>query len=268
MLWWSFRQEKEGGLATAIVTDRRRGATMRVTRMLGLAAFVVIAASAMIGVASASATLTYKECFKTNPKDTGDYTSKECTAASKVSGTGKYESVSADDLGVGKTKKVELYTAGVGEPVVCQKGRVNWLIPARQEGAPKETVVSFEHCTERGEACTGDEDDPSSGVINGGWGASLREPDPGVVEEVQTQEVSGPPVIEDFSCAGLHIEIRGGSGGVITGDIDAATKKETVTFSGAGGLEAETNDDPGLWLPLYETFTVLNKYEVPTGIFN
>ncbi len=241
---------------------------MRVTRMLGLAVFAVLATSAMIGVASASATLTYKECFKTDPRNTGDYTSKECTAASKVSGTGKYESVDADDLGIGKTKKVTLYSAGVGEPVVCTKGEVEWLIPARQEGASKETLVSLERCSEHGEACTGDEDGPSSGVINGGWGASLREPDPGVVEEVQTPEVSGPPVIENFSCAGLHFEIRGGSRGVITGDINAATKRETVTFSGAGGLEAETNDDPGVWFPLSETFTIVNKYGVPTGIFN
>jgi hypothetical protein len=236
--------------------------------MLGLAGFAVLAASAMIGVTSASATLTYKECFIAHPKNTGDYTSKECTAGSKVSGTGKYESADADELGIGKTKKVELYTAGVGEPVVCAKGEVDWLIPARQDGAPKETVVSFTHCTERREACTGDEDEPSSGVIDGGWLASLREPDPGVVEEVQTQEVSGPPIIENFSCAGLHFEIRGGSSGVITGDINAASKKETVTFSGAGGLEAETSNDPGVWLPLYETFTILNHYGVATGIFN
>lgn len=241
---------------------------MRVTRMLGLAAFAVLATSAMIGVASASATLTYKECFKPRPKNTGDYTSKECTAASEVNGTGKYESANADELGVGKTKKVELYTAGVGAPVVCTRGEVDSVIPARQEGSSKESLVSFEHCTERSEVCTGDEDGPSSGVINGGWGAVLREPNPGVVEEVQTPEVSGTPVIEEFSCAGLQFEIRGGSSGIITGDIGAATKKETVTFAGAGGLEAETSDDPGVWLPLDETFTIVNHYVVAAGIFN
>lgn len=239
---------------------------MRVTRMLGLTVFAVLASSAMLAAASASATLTYKTCARANPKKTGDYTSKECTTASQVSGTGKYERYPSETRGNVKIKKVELYTAGVGTAVVCTKGEDYNLIASE---AYKDTSVFFEDCKISGTSCTsGGAGAGEIGEIYGSWSGSLREPNPGVVEEGQSEELPGEPVIENFSCGGLHFEIRGGSSGVITGDINAATKKEAVTFSGAGGLEAETNDDPGVWLPLYETYTVVFKFQEQIGIFN
>jgi len=63
---------------------------MKRFKVLGLCLVAVFALSALIGTASSSA-LEYSICAKANPKNTGNYTAKNCEAASKVVGTGKYE---------------------------------------------------------------------------------------------------------------------------------------------------------------------------------
>jgi len=59
--------------------------------IVGLALVAAFALSAMVVSSAGAVTPTYKSCIKAKVKNTGNYTAKTCSAASKVAGTGKYE---------------------------------------------------------------------------------------------------------------------------------------------------------------------------------
>jgi len=83
---------------------------MKRFKVMGLCLVAAFALSAVL-VSSASAKLEYKTCIKALVKNTGNYSEKTCSDASKVAGTGKYERA---EWNAGK--KVTFKAKNIGSP--------------------------------------------------------------------------------------------------------------------------------------------------------
>ena len=79
--------------------------------IVGICLVAVLALSAMVAGSASAAFPEYKTCIKAAVKNTGNYSEKTCSTASKVAGTGKYERAEWD-----KGKKTSTKGKNVGTP--------------------------------------------------------------------------------------------------------------------------------------------------------
>jgi hypothetical protein len=78
---------------------------MKRIRIVGLCLIAVFALSAVASSAASAAPPEFFTCVKAVPKNTGNYTEKECFTKASPAGTGKYERASA--VGIKDTSKTK-----------------------------------------------------------------------------------------------------------------------------------------------------------------
>ncbi len=142
---------------------------MKSIRTIGLCLIAVFAISASAAAsASAAEPPTYKSCIKATKVGktyTGHYTSKECTAASKVETGGKYELAEVEGVPVTVKGKATTLTLK-GKVVKCKKAKGTGEIVS---GEAEFLTVTFEGCGVNGnkkEPCTTTGHTPGTIVTN------------------------------------------------------------------------------------------------------
>ncbi len=107
---------------------------MKRIRMIGLCLVAVFAFSA-VAAASALAAPEFVKCVKASPKNTGEFTEKNCTTKASPAKTGKYEAASA--VGTTFTGKIKASTFdmrngsnAIEYTVACKKGKDTGTIEA------------------------------------------------------------------------------------------------------------------------------------------
>lgn len=225
---------------------------------MGIAGLCITALLALAGLTAASAsasTPAWYECVKAKPKNSGDYSNKECTVAS-APGKGKY----ALEPGVGKGKAFK----GTGKESVLHVK--TWLgdntmscKASSDSGKPampnleKDVTVTFTGCEALGKQCN------TSGQGAGEIKLSGLEGEFGYLDEapvkagikLESEAHPGPTgEIAQLSCGkGVELTIVGGVIGEQLGDVNAISKKSEVVFT-AGEYIGEHTFEGFKYVPL------------------
>lgn len=195
-----------------------------------------LAALFAFGAASAMAeTPTYKTCIKASPKNSGNFTNKECTAAAGTPGTGKYE-LAAYNAGKSvafKTKsgKSVLYSyipgVGIAGTVECAKDKGEGTITGP---STSESVVLFEKCTSSGFKCTSTGETKAGNIKTNKLLGTLVNLEGGKVGQVV--EAAGGGASAEFDCEGhLHVTTVGSLVGEETGNVGTVSKSANLAFT-------------------------------------
>jgi hypothetical protein len=227
---------------------------MQRTRSIALSIVAVLAVSAAttasIAQAAApresfSASLTpafssypaFALCKKASPKNTGRFNDKNCSEENAES-RGKYELVSAVGTKyTAKTGAVKLTTPAIGGEATCKKSKTAGVITSESEGTG---TVTFTGCETLGKKCA------SPGQKAGIVVTPVLKSRLIIIEGKETAigdtSFGEPPdsVLSLFECEGLHVTVKGSITGIVTGDIDSASKTATETVTSEdGGMESE-----------------------------
>jgi len=221
------------------------GKTGRV-RIAGLSLAIVLAGSAM-AAASASASpllLTYKQCVKVEKTEVGEYTSAECSLASK--GEGKYDLREVTDKSFttkGKTSTFYAYIpanesepwagGSVADKVTCKTVAGSGEIVSEMRSV---STVEYKTCTTEGKKCTS-ERLPSGTVVMHldtepvllegkslllSYATAARTSEGESQGEVLTAAQTTPSA--EFDCEGIEIHLENATLGTATGNIQTAVK--------------------------------------------
>jgi hypothetical protein len=234
---------------------------MKRIRIVGLCLIAVFALSA-VAASGASAAPEYFTCVKAVPKNTGNYTDKECSNPASPAGTGKYERASAvGATDSSKTKTAVLSTPAIGGKVTCKKSTGTSKITS---ATTDEDEVTFVDCTSEGKPCQ-----------NAGGSSGVIKTNPlltTVVSSTETEftSLSGRSGYQaEFECGGVPIRTKGFTIGHTTSPAAGhANKKSTVTFSGEENLETEVNIGAGFIgpFPSEENTTASVKFSEAVGV--
>jgi hypothetical protein len=259
---------------------------MRRIKTMGLC-FVTALALSALAEASASAkpyvAHLFLECAKASPKDSGQYTSKACTPASKVETGGAYELGSAvGEEFTSKAKTTTIYGYIPSSETERWKGGSVILVLTCKKSAGSGEIVSstsstwtftLEDCSFEGKKCT------SAGEVSGDVETfplrAVIRLEQGKVVSVATP-VAGPEApLADANCEGISEQSYGAVIGEVTADIESASgdSKETLTAdssSGAPGLafyeEGVEGEEGKQTLALVETHFTPPDVTLPLGI--
>jgi hypothetical protein len=211
---------------------------MKSIRFVMLSLVASFALLALASTASAAGSPTWFACLKAEPKNTGTYNDKACTAKNET-GTGKY--VLAESLGKNPTKEVKgkgglavlhVKTWLGDNTVECQKSKSagKLELPNRM----KEVSISFSKCVALTvHKCT------SPGAKSGEIKISGLKGELGYLEEEPTKvglklESEAHPGPEGelafFECESLNAKIVGGVIGEVTGDINKVSKESALNY--------------------------------------
>jgi hypothetical protein len=222
----------------------------------------VVAMGALFATAGQAEAAEYFTCVKASPKNTGNYTDKECSVKAGTPGTGKYERASAVGITyASKTKTAVLSTPAIGGKVTCKKSTGTSKITS---ATTDEDEVTFVDCTSEGKPCQNA--GGSSGVIKTNTLLTT------VVSATETEftSLTGRSGYQaEFECGGVPIRTKGFTIGHTTSPAaEHANKKSTVTFSGEENLETEVNIGAGFIgpFPSEENTTASNKYSEAVGV--
>jgi hypothetical protein len=247
---------------------------MKLFKTMGLCVVGVLAFSAMALAGSASATPSVLHLLLVCAKAKGgDYTSKACTPASKVEGTGKYELESAvGQKATSKSKTSTLYSyIPQSESEPWKGGTVVGTIVCKKSAGTDEVTgpmtlsgdINFEDCASEGKKCTSPGNttgDIKTNLLSGNiW-----------LEKGKVVAVTSPASGEidaEFNCEGLSVVTYGNAVGEVTGDIESASKSAKVTLTvnpktGEPGISfAEEGPEQG-----EETLNLLTSHITPPGV--
>jgi hypothetical protein len=232
---------------------------MKRIRIVGLCLIAVFALSAVAASAASAAPPEFFTCVKAVPKNTGNYTDKECSVKASPAGTGKYERASA--VGItdsSKTKTAVLSTPAIGGKVTCKKSAGTSKITGPKSD---EDSVTFVDCTSEGKPCQN---------IGGASGVIKTNPLLTTLVSATEEEftaLSGRGGIQaEFECGGVVIKTKGYTIGHTTSPASGhANKKATVKFEGETNLETEVSVVPGVFFPSEENTTASVKYSAALG---
>lgn len=225
---------------------------------VGIAGLCITALLALAGLTAASAsasTPAWYDCVKASPKNSGDYSNKECTTAS-APGKGKY----ALAPGVGKGKG---FKGTGGESVLNVK---TWLgdetmscKASSDSGKPaipnleKEVTVTFTGCEALSKQCN------TTGQATGEIKLSGLKGEFGYLDEapvkagikLESEAHPGPTgEIAHLSCGkGVELTVVGGVIGEQLGDVNVMSKRSEVVFT-AGEYIGEHSFDGYKFVPL------------------
>lgn len=253
---------------------------MKRIRIAGLCLVAVFAFSAVVAASASAEFPEYKTCIKAVPKNTGNFSDKNCSV--KVGGTGKYElgawnqgkklafkgknGVSTLDSYIPENEAT-FWTGGtIVGTVTCKSAK-----SAGELTGPKTSTVTveFKTCASEGKKCTSPA--AKSGVIKTKLlTATLGFIEGGVGSNVDVE--SGVGKSAEFNCEGLEISTTGSVIGVNTGNIDTFSKEGTQTFAvnGKGGQQVPfggfPNESEAVWGPGTGAVHVLKTKATPPGV--
>ncbi len=213
-------------------------------KRLGVVLCVALVAVCVTG-SVAQAEPTYFTCVKASPKNTGDYSAKTCSAASKVAGTGKYERASGVGVSfVSTTGEATLSTPGVGN-VTCQEGAgAGKTISATED----EEATTFTECETTGIPCesvepAGDAEGEISTFLLRATLGDIKAGEDGLDVEAFGGE-SEPSAF--FHCgAEIFIRTTGDVIGKITSPVESAEPTASLCFAGNGTEQVPTHFEGG-----------------------
>jgi hypothetical protein len=226
---------------------------MRHIKLMSVAFVAVVASSALIATA-ASAAPEYLTCIKANPKSTGDYSDKTCSAASKVAGTGKYERAAwnqgkktafkGKNLGFWKNIAINPAKGGEVEAVIeCTKEKTAGEITGPKTSKWK---AEYKGCT--AQVLGGPVECKSPGGKKGtivteelnGTLVFLGQPTMGENKRPGIRVKGEKGVLAKYECGGgaLAFNVVGEYMATVTGNIESATTEDTITAS-SGALNGQ-----------------------------
>ncbi len=174
------------------------------------------------GVAITRFEPTFKKCEHV-PVGSGEFGDSSCRT---LGGHENHELVSAQSSTIKSSSGTVRFEApGLGALVTCAKSKDVGTITSE---TTNEDQVTLSKCESVGNPCT------ASAVVGTIESfpliSSLREPTPGLVEEVYSGTGPGGTSYA-FGCGGLEYKIRGSVGGIVSLNLNTVLKEGEVTFS-------------------------------------
>jgi hypothetical protein len=257
---------------------------MKRIRIAGLCLVAVFAFSAIVTGSASAAAPEYKTCIKAVPKNTGNFSDKNCSVAAP--GTGKYE------LGEWNQGKKLTFKGKNGESTLdsyvpeveaefWKGGTVVGTVTcksAKSRGeitGPKTSTVTveFKSCASEGKKCTSVSPAGKPGsIVTKPLTSILGLIGPEAVGSLVEAGNEGLNKSAEFNCEGLEISTTGSVIGVNSGNTGKFGKEGTQTFAvnGKGGQEVPfggfPNESEGVWGPGTGAVHVLKTFANPPGV--